>query len=151
MMKRIADQLVSVVDLAATEFSGINESVAAAKVRPQAWSIKEVVGHLIDSAANNHQRFVRAQQVDAFAFPGYEQDAWVRSQGYQDRPWPQLIEFWASYNRQLAEVIRRIPESAMGIACRIGTDEPVTLAFLVEDYLVHLQHHLKQIQERRAA
>ena len=121
------------------------------KLRPEVWSIKEIVGHLIDSATNNHQRFVRAQQTEKLAFPGYDQDAWVRLQGHQDRPWLELIEFWALYNFQLSRTIRRIPEAALGMMCRIGTNELVTLGFLVEDYLVHLRHHLKQIEERLAA
>ncbi len=121
------------------------------KIEPEVWSIKEIVGHLIDSAANNHQRFIRAQQTDEFEFSGYEQDAWVRSQGYQDRPWLELIEFCVLYNHHLSHAIRRIPGTALTVPCRIGTGESVTLGFLVDDYLVHLRHHVKQIEERRAA
>jgi hypothetical protein len=151
MDPRVADELLRVVDDALTQLRAVGETVAASRPRPDAWSIKEIVGHLIDSAANNHQRFVRAPQADELAFPGYEQDTWVRAQEYQDRPWLELLEFWAQYNRQLAQTIRRIPQAALGVRCRIGRNEPVTLGFLVEDYLVHLQHHLKQIVQRRAA
>ena len=151
MTQHLADELVSVVDEAAARLRSINEADAATKSRPDIWSIKEIIGHLIDSAANNHQRFVRAQQVALFEFPGYEQDSWVSVQDYQHRPWLDLLEFWVRYNHQLAHAIRRIPESSLGVACRIGGNEPVTLGFLVEDYLVHLRHHLKQIDERRAA
>jgi hypothetical protein len=150
MVERLADELLRVVDEAASQLRTVGEAVAAAKLRPEVWSIKEIVGHLIDSAANNHQRFVRAQQTDELAFPGYEQDTWVRLQGYQDRPWLELIDFWAQYNHQLSHAIRRIPETALRVTCRID-NESVTLRFLVEDYLVHLRHHLKQIEERRAA
>ena len=150
MDQRLADELASIVEHASVQLRAISDEVAATKVRPEVWSIKEIVGHLIDSAANNHHRFVRAQQTSELTFPGYEQDAWVRAQGYQDRPWLELVDFWAAYNRQLSQVIRRIPESALPVPCRIGTDDPVPLSFLVEDYLVHLRHHLRQIQERRA-
>lgn len=150
MTQRLADELIHVVDEAANWLQTIGEAVAAAKARPEAWSIKEIVGHLIDSAANNHQRFVRAQLTSEFAFPGYEQDDWVQLQGYQERPWLELMQLWALYNHQLAHTIRRIPESALRVTCRIGTNEPVTLHYLVEDYLVHLRHHLKQIDERMA-
>ena len=147
MVRRIADELTRVVDKAAAELRTIGEARAAAKMRSDVWSIKEIVGHLIDSAANNHQRFVRAQATDRFVFPGYEQDAWVLSQGYQDRPWLDLIELWVLSNHHLSHAIRRIPETALAVPCRIGESEPVTLRFLVEDYLVHLRHHLKQIDE----
>lgn len=150
-MQSIADELTRVVDEAAAELRTLGEAVAAAKLRSDSWSIKEIVGHLVDSAANNHQRFVRAQATGQLAFPGYVQDVWVRSQDHQSRPWLELVEFWVSYNHHLAHTIRRIPESALSVPCRIGANEAVTLRFLVEDYLVHLRHHLKQIEDRRTA
>ncbi len=148
LTKSVADDLDRVVDQAAPALRAINDADAAAKPRPGAWSAKEIVGHLIDSAANNHQRFVRAQLANELSFPEYEQDGWVRSQDPQSRPWLELVEFWALYNRHLSHTIRRIPASAMNVPCRIGTGDSVTLGFLVEDYLVHLRHHLKQIGER---
>lgn len=151
MKQQIADELTQAVGEAAPRLRKIDEGTAAFRVQPGKWSVKEIIGHLIDSATNNHQRFIRAQQTHEFAFPGYVQDEWVRSQGYQDRPWLELIDLWALYNRHLSHVIQRIPESALEAKCRIGTGEPVTLAFLIEDYLGHLHHHLAQIEERISA
>ena len=151
MLQELADELTRVVDEAAIDLRTITETAAAAKRAPHVWSIKEILGHLLDSAANNHQRFVRAQQANELSFPGYDQDAWVQSQDHQSRPWLETIEFWARYNHHLAHTIRRIPERALNVPCRIATNEPVTLGFLAEDYLAHLRHHLKQINERRAA
>ena len=151
MLQPLADELTRVIDLAGVELRTVDDSVAASKRGPDVWSVKEIIGHLVDSAANNHQRFVRAQRASAFSFPGYEQDAWVRSQDYQNASWPELVDLLVLYNHHLAHVIRRIPDSASDVPCEIGTNKPVSLAFLVEDYLVHLRHHLKQIQERRAS
>lgn len=148
-MHALADELVRVVSEAASRLRALDADGAAARARPEAWSIKEIVGHLIDSAANNHQRFVRAQQTDELVFPEYDQDAWVRLQQYQARPWSELIEFWALYNRHLSDTIRAIPKGALGVTCRIGAGEPATLRALVEDYLVHLRHHLTQIEGQR--
>ncbi len=150
-MTELADELAGVVSEASNQLRTLSEDAAAAKARPEAWSVKEIVGHLIDSAANNHQRFIRAQLARELTFPGYEQDAWVRLQGYQDRPWLELVEIWALSNRQLSQTMRRIPTSALQVPCRIGTDEPVALAFLAQDYLSHLRRHLKQITERTTA
>lgn len=108
----------------------------------------EVIGHLVDSAANNHQRFVRAQQVAELVFPKYEQNDWVRVQGYNEVPWMDLVELWRRYNLHLAHVMRRIPDDKLEVRCTIGDYAPVTLGFLVEDYLTHLRHHLKKIGER---
>jgi hypothetical protein len=108
------------------------------------WSPKQVIGHLIDSAANNHQRFVRAQEADSYAGPGYAQDHWVGVQGYQDESWDDLVTLWGAYNRHLARVIERIPEAKRGTTCTIGADAPVTLGCVASDYVHHLRHHLAQ-------
>ena len=112
------------------------------------WSPKEVLGHLIDSAANNHQRFIRAQQTDGLTFPGYDQNHWVNSQGYQDADWAHLVTLWTHLNLHLSDVVGRIPPSKYSTQCAIGGSEPVTLEFLVVDYLRHLQHHMAQIRNR---
>jgi len=151
MVQALADELIRVVDEAAADLRALAETVAAAKPKPEVWSIKEIVGHLIDSAVNNHQRFVRAQRTDALTWPGYEQDVWVRLQDHQSRPWLDLVAFWTLYNHHLAHTIRRIPDGALNVPCLIGMNDSVTLGFLLQDYLTHLRHHLTQIRERRAA
>src|SRR5688500_16666555 len=145
----VADDLTRVVTGAVAELRTLADAVADLKPRPDAWSIKEIIGHLVDSAANNHQRFVRGQQVRELVLPGYEQDAWIAAQDYQAREWPELLEFWAAYNRHLAHVIRRLPAASLDVVCRIGGNEPATLGFIVEDYVTHMRHHLSQIAELR--
>lgn len=116
--------------------------------RPRAsgkWSPKQVLGHLIDSASNNHQRFVRAQQGSELSFPAYAQDLWVDFQGYSARPWADLTTLWHAYNQHLAHVIERIPAARARVRCTVGANQPVTLTFLAEDYVVHLRHHLTQV------
>lgn len=108
------------------------------------WSAKQVIGHLIDSASNNHQRFVRAQQ-GALTFPPYEQEHWVACQDHAGRAWSDLVVFWEAYNRHLAHVISRIPDARQSVACIVEDSTPVTLGFLASDYVVHMRHHLAQI------
>ena len=148
MTSHIADELVAIVDKAARQLHGIGPALVSHKPAADRWSIQEVVGHLVDSAANNQQRFIRAQHVDQFVFPKYEQNEWVMSQRYNETPWPELIELWKLYNRHLAHVIRNVPAEALSVQCRIGEGEPVTLRFIIEDYLRHLKHHLQKIAER---
>ena len=120
------------------------------------WSPKQIMGHLIDSCANNHQRFVRAQIQDNLVFPGYQQEEWVVLQDYQNQDWEAIITLWKNYNLHLAKVIEKIPETILfkehldhvldKIAYKtIPADQPATLAYFIEDYLNHMNHHLKQI------
>jgi hypothetical protein len=149
MVTDVAEELLRVVEAHAERLRDLSEAEAAASPGAGRWSKKQILGHLIDSAANNHQRFVRAQEGTDYAGPRYEQEHWVASQGYAASDWPELVEFWRLYNRHLAQVIRRIPAERLGVSCRIGPAEPVTLGFVVEDYLAHLKHHLRQIEDEQ--
>jgi hypothetical protein len=141
----IAADLLQVIEAALPKLRSISEAGAARPRAPGKWSPKQVIGHLIDSASNNHQRFVRAQQGMELAFPPYAQDHWVESQHYSERPWDEIITLWHAYNRHLAHVIRHIPEEKRNIPCVIESTEPVALGFLAEDYGAHLRHHLEQV------
>ena len=123
----------------------VSEAQSTAPRLPGGWSCKELIAHLIDSASNNHQRFIRAAQQDSLDFPAYDQAANVIVQVPQQAPWSVLTALWANYNRYLAHIIARLPAQKLDTVCRIGRNDPVTLAFLVDDYIVHLEHHLKQI------
>jgi len=134
----------------------IPETQSRRKNSPDGWSPVEVIGHLIDSAANNHQRFVQAQFTDDLVFPNYEQERWVSSQKYSDEPWPEMIQLWSSYNLHLLHVVSVIPEDVLTKARsphtldqiafnKLDKNTPATLEYLIRDYLDHLRHHLKQI------
>jgi hypothetical protein len=140
----MVSSLSSVVASALPRLSAISEEVAALKAAPGKWSKKEILGHLIDSAANNHQRLVRLQFEPAIGLPGYEQDRWVRAGRYQETPWSEVIALWAAYNRHLATVIDALDPSALGHVWH-SPDGDVTLAFIATDYVVHIRHHLEQI------
>src|SRR5207247_10428779 len=96
------DDFRQTVDRAAERLLRYSDAEASRRPAPEKWSRKEIIGHLIDSASNNHGRFVRAQLQDDLVFAGYDQDAWVRVQGYQDRPWGDLVRLWQQFNHQIA-------------------------------------------------
>ena len=123
---------------------------------PGKWSPRQIIGHLIDSASNNHGRFVRAALNDDMIFPGYEQDGWVEIQDYQHASWRGLVSLWAAFNRHLASVMAAIPNDVRSrprkrhnlheIATRgVPPTEPATLDYFMNDYVDHLENHLRQV------
>ena len=151
-LKDFRDTIVS----AKARLSDIPEEQSREKSAPDEWSPVQVIGHLIDSAANNHQRFVRAQVTDDLVFPGYEQEQWVSSQKYIDEPWSEVIQLWSSYNLHLLHVVSVIPEDVLTRARSphtldqiafnlVDKNDPATLEYLIRDYVDHLRHHLDQI------
>ena len=137
--------LLRVVDASEDILRRVSSEESAQPVLPGGWSRRQVIGHLIDSASNNHQRFVRASLQDALEFPGYDQNGWSRVQAVDQAEWPLLVALWAAYNRYLAHVIARLSPAKLDTPIRIAEHEPITLGFLAEDYLRHMTHHLSQI------
>lgn len=143
------------VEDAARRLLAFGDAKASREPAPGKWSPKEIVGHLVDSASHNHQRFVRAQFTEDLVFPGYEQEPWVSAQNYRSAPWTELVALWRSYNLHLSRVIAGIPASARTalrprhnldqIAWKtIPAEQPATLEYLLRDYVEHLKHHLAQ-------
>ena len=155
-MEDFVEDLRRTVAESAPRLLGITEAEAARPLSEGRWSAKEVVGHLIDSAANNHPRFVRGQFRDDLVFDGYEQEAWVRAQRYNEESWSLLVELWKNYNLHLLHVMASAPEETLRqprathtldrIAWRrIDANQPATLEYLMLDYIGHLKNHLRQI------
>jgi hypothetical protein len=148
--------LVGTIDVAVPALLALPDHATAQPPAPGKWSPREIVGHLIDSASNNHRRFVIARWKDDLIFDGYEQDQWVDAQQYRDAPWPDLVMLWSLFNRHLARVMAAVPEAVRvrpqgrhnldRVAWRpVSADVPATLDYFMNDYVGHLRHHLKQI------
>ena len=149
-------ELRSAIKIATPLLEAIGDDASRKRPSPGKWCPREVLGHLIDSASNNHGRFLRALEQDSLVFPGYDQDAWVAAQRYRERPWSDLIPLWRGFNLHIASVMEAAPQKARSrprhehnldeIAWRpVGRNVPTTLDYLMEDYVGHLKHHLNQI------
>ena len=121
----------------------IDEEVFCAKPQLNAWSKKEIIGHLIDSATNNHQRFVRTQ-FEVKTVIEYDQNKWNQFNYYQQISRKQIINFWTIYNRQLLEIIKNIAVKTLERECLV-VGKLLSIEFLINDYVQHMEHHLKKI------
>jgi hypothetical protein len=144
-VQNIASELETLLDSEAGRLRSIDEAASLERTGAEKWSNKEILGHLIDSAANNHQRFVRMQLAARLELPGYEQENWVRLQHYHERPWSDIVDLWLQYNRHLAQVIRFVDPAALRNKWRSPDGQDVDLEFVIRDYVVHMRHHLDQI------
>src|SRR5689334_11431944 len=168
-MPDYVDRLRTLVEHASHRLLTMSARDHGRRPAPGKWSPREVIGHLIDSASNNHQRFVRAQfqndlvfpgyEQDAqndLVFPGYEQDAWVAFQTYRDARWAELVTLWKLFNIHIARIMENTPDSVRNsprtkhnldeLAWHpVPKNEPATLDYFMNDYVGHLKHHLAQI------
>jgi hypothetical protein len=154
---RIAQQLRQAVGEGVRLFDGVPEDATARRPAPGKWCAREVIGHLIDSACNNHRRFVINQSTDTLVMDGYEQNEWVSRQRYHDAPASELVPLWAQYNRRIAGVIEAIADDVLRRPrgpmaghrfsyFDVPKTEFATLGYVAEDYVGHVRHHLRQIQ-----
>jgi len=144
-MKLALDELAQILQDAPSRLVNISDEDAGKAPAPGKWSRKQIIGHLIDSASNNHQRWVRGMAAARTEFPKYEQELWVNTQGYTDARWPDLVNLWLLYNRHLLHIARRMTAEQWAHECVVGDNPPASLLELVVGYVTHLRRHLSQI------
>jgi transcriptional regulator len=145
MIEKALNRLEYIITLTPKMLTEISEENMSTKPSPTKWSKKEIIGHLIDSATNNHQRFVRGQ-FENIPEISYDQNNWNEFSFYNQIESKQIISFWTIYNKQIIEIVKRIPKENLEKQIKIGNNI-LTLEFLIIDYVEHLEHHLKQIIE----
>jgi len=144
-MKKIIERLNYLIDVLPVKVNQFSEEEFTVKPKDK-WSKKEILGHLCDSATNNHHRFIRIQfEEQPFVVVPYKQNDWVSIQDYQNMPTNDVIGFWTTINRQILRVISKIPEVKLSYLCDVGNNKFFTFSELIEDYLRHMDHHLIQI------
>ncbi len=149
-------QIKEIVEDAIVQIGKIDDATFDLKPLPNKWSKKEILGHLIDSAYNNHQRFLRAEEQGNLVFGGYNQDEWVVKNKYQSRTKTDVVDTFANANHHLSCLIEGLSNEVLEHKttdhnfhkiCMKLIDEnaETTLSYLIEDYIFHLNYHLKQI------
>ena len=150
MASVLSEGLKRVVAEESRKLREISEAESATrKAGGDGWSCRQELGHLLDSTTNNRARFIVATLQGHYTGPTYDATGWVDLGGYAEAPWAELVELWERSNFSLAAIVERIPDDRLRAECKIGNGEPVTLEFLIDDYILHMQHHLDHILARK--
>ena len=142
----LAEQLAVTLRDAVPWLVTLSNADASVPEREGKWCAKEVVGHLIDSANNNLGRIIR-MQIAPEHMPGYAQESWVRIQHYREREWAEVLALWFALNEHIVWTIRHIDPRTLANQATVARS-PITLGFLIEDYIAHMQHHLRNLRPR---
>jgi hypothetical protein len=147
-LMEVINRLKNIIELVPKKYLSFTEVELTRKPEPSKWSKKEILGHLVDSAANNHARFVKAQFLDEpFHMEGYAQNEWIDIQKYNDKETSSLVELWKVYNEHIMFIMENTPKKNLEIKCEADDafENADTLFLLMKDYVDHMDHHLNKI------
>ena len=142
----VSNDLLSVINSFYAKHKNLPNELASINLDSDKWSLKEIIGHLIDSASNNHQRFVRLQIEETLNFPSYHY-SWIEIEKFNSVEFKDLITLWKHFNVLLAHLIRIADESALKNVWE-AQDQVISLENLMVDYLRHLKEHLNHFEQR---
>lgn len=149
MFLELREEIDSIVEGWSTRLAALPFEVITERRNSQNRTARQILGHLVDSAANNHHRIVRLQYSESLEFPDYRQDndRWIAIQNYQEEDWDRLVSFWRSYNLHMIHIMKNVDESCLDHTWHDFEGNRETLRTIIEGYLWHLNLHLKEIQE----
>ena len=145
-------ELLDLIEMWEPKLLALSENVVTLRRNNQNRNIKQIVGHLVDSASNNTHRMVHLQyQSSPFEFPNYascgNNDRWIAIQDYQTEIWKNLVQLWKYTNLHIVHVINNVNEDKLDNQWISAKDETISLKTMIIDYLRHVKLHLGEIEE----
>ncbi len=155
-MQQFLQEYKTLIEQTAERLLSLSDTEIYKKRNKDDWSPIEILGHLIDSACNNHRRFVLAQFNDDLIFDGYDQDEWTATQKYESEEWQTIVSLWMNYNLHIIHLCSQIPENILVMKRsshnldeiawkKVDKSSPATLGYFIKDYFGHLEHHINQL------
>jgi hypothetical protein len=147
-MENVYNELNSIVNVFYSKYKDLDNEITSKRPSTDKWTLKEIMGHLIDSASNNHQRFVRLQITRELIFPNYSKDnsKWLEIEKYNELNFSDIILLWKQYNALLGNIIRKVDESKLENYWALDGDK-ITLKDLMIDYVRHLKDHVRHFEQ----
>ncbi|OGN91892.1 MAG: hypothetical protein A2Z75_06470 [Chloroflexi bacterium RBG_13_50_10] len=147
-MENVYNELNSIITVFYSKYKDLDNEITSKRPDSDKWTLKEIMGHLIDSASNNHQRFVRLQIVDELIFPGYGKDnsKWLEIERYNEMNFSDIMLLWKQYNILIGNIIKGADESKLENYWVLDGDK-ITLKDLMIDYVRHLKEHVKHFEQ----
>jgi hypothetical protein len=148
-MEKVYNELDLVVNAFYNKYRDLDNEITSKRSAANKWTLKEIIGHLIDSASNNHQRFVRLQIVDELIFPGYGKDnsKWLEIQKYNEMNFSDIMLLWKQYNVLLGNIIKEVDESKLENRWINSEGDKIILRDLMIDYIRHLKDHTQHFEQ----
>jgi hypothetical protein len=141
----LGEDFRSAIAAADRALASLAEAQTIEPLRQGGWSRKQILGHLLDSAAHNHVRFLTAANEGSVQVNEYDQPRCVALHAYGELPWSELVAHWRSHNEMITRVVERLPPAGYNAPCSFKDGSQFTLEELIRDYLLHLNHHIQQI------
>lgn len=148
----ISRELLSLIEEWEPKLSTLPDEVITERRNNQNRTIKQIVGHMVDSASNNTHRVIHLQyQESPLIFPDYanlgNNDRWIAIQNYRDEDWNDLVQLWTYSNRHFVHVVRNINVGRLEYFWISGLNEDVSLEAMVVDFPRHFKLHLDEIDQ----
>jgi hypothetical protein len=148
----IAQEIIDLVAEWEPKLNALPNQVTTERRNNQNRTIKQITGHMIDSASNNTHRVVHLQYQDSpFSFPNYAKngnnDRWIAIQNYQEEDWKNLVQTWKYSNLHYVHVIKNIKVEKLANEWIAGPGKNISLKTMIIDYLPHLKLHLSEVEE----
>lgn len=150
-MKDTAKELDNIIESFKDDYMNLNESLTEIRISDDKWTLKEIIGHLIDSASNNHQRFIRLKLSNELEFPDYKNDEWLQIHNYNNMKFSELLSLFFYYNKLMVNIIANIDEKCLNSRWNVLWDENstfITLEKLANHYVEHIKIHFSHFMER---
>ncbi len=150
-MKDVANELDKIIDGFISKYKDLDEEITGKKLSIDKWTLKEIIGHLIDSASNNHQRFLRLQLRNDLEFPDYNKDDWIKLQKYNEILYSDLLSLFLYYNKLIKQIILNVDKNCLKNKWNVAWDENtnyITLERLIKHYVEHIKGHISHFNER---